>query len=270
MIKTRLETEGSVSKEQGVSGVKTSSVLEPASYVRRFISAASSRGFRVEPFGEVDSCPLVALTRRTSGRRPRVYVSAGIHGDEPAPPAALLQLLESDVFDARANWFLVPMLNPTGFTHGTRENADAIDLNRDYLSPRSSEITAHLTWLQSQPRFDLALCLHEDWEATGFYLYELNPEQRPTLASVMVATALRHMPIDPAGMIDGRPVAEQGIIRPEHEPIRIDQWPEALYLLAHHTSLCYTLETPSAYDFDGRVATLHDVVKASIDVACAK
>src|SRR5690606_39381854 len=70
------------------------------------------------------------------------------------------------------------------------------------------------------------------------------------------------------GMIDGRPVAEQGIIRPEHEPMRRDQWPEAIHLLAHHTSLCYTVETPSAYDFTERVATLVDVVKASIAVVC--
>lgn len=251
-----------------MSAVKASSTVEPSSYVQRCIAAASTCGFRVEPFGEIDGCPLVALTRRTPGKRPRIYVSAGIHGDEPAPPAALLELLASSAFDTRANWFLVPMLNPTGFFHGTRENADGLDLNRDYHAPRSAEIAAHLSWLQWQPRFDLALCLHEDWEATGFYLYELNPTHRPTLASVMVAAALRHMPIDPAGMIDGRPVAEQGIIRPEHEPMRRDQWPEAIHLLAHHTSLCYTVETPSAYDFTERVATLVDVVKASIAVVC--
>ena len=31
-----------------------------------------------------------------------------------------------------------------------------------------------MRWLARQPNFDLAVCVHEDWESVGFYLYELN------------------------------------------------------------------------------------------------
>jgi murein tripeptide amidase MpaA len=72
-------------------------------------------------------------------------------------------LLERGFFDARAVWFLCPLLNPVGLAHGTRENAGGLDLNRDYLHPASTEVRAHTAWLQRQPRFDLALILHEDW-----------------------------------------------------------------------------------------------------------
>lgn len=144
------------------------SVLDPREFAVRIEAAARAGGFRVARFGEVAGLPLLALTRRTPGPRPRIYFSAGIHGDEPAPPLALLELLQHGVFDQRAVWFLCPLLNPLGFLRRTRENPDGIDLNRDYKAPRSAEIQAHTRWLEKQPPFDLAICLHEDWETAGF------------------------------------------------------------------------------------------------------
>ena len=252
-----------------MSGVKTSSPLVPLEYLTRCERAAAAQAFRVERYGEVAGFPLLAFTRRLAGARPRIYLSSGIHGDEPAPPEALLRVLESGALDARATWFLAPMLNPIGFQRRTRENADAIDLNRDYRAMKTAEVRAHIRWLERQPAFDLALCLHEDWEATGFYLYELNPEPLPSLAPCMLAAARARMPIDPAAMIDGRAVAEPGIIRAVDEPGLRELWPEAIYLRAHHTRLVYTLETPSALPLEQRVATLAAATCAALEVFCA-
>src|SRR5438874_13646139 len=88
--------------------------LDPLEFGPRIQAAARASGFRVEPYGEIAGASLFALTRRTPGPRPRIYLSAGIHGDEPAPPLTLLALLERGHFDARANWFLCPLLNPAG------------------------------------------------------------------------------------------------------------------------------------------------------------
>ena len=243
--------------------------LDPVALVARAEALAAAQGFRVERFGETAGCPLVALTKRTPGPRPRIYLSAGIHGDEPAAPLALLRLLERGVFDARAVWFLVPMLNPAGFQRGTRDNGDGLDLNRDYLGIRSAEIAAHVRWLERQPRFDAAFCLHEDWEATGFYLYELNATQRPTLAPAMLAAVRAHCAIDPAALIDGRPVDEPGIIRPAGDPLLRETWPEALYLQAHHTTLGYTVETPSGLPLEQRVATHAAAITAGLEALLA-
>lgn len=236
----------------------------PHELVARFELAGRSRGFRTERFGEIAGCPLLALTKRTPGPRPRFYLSAGIHGDEPAPPLALLGLLECGFFDTQANWVLCPLLNPTGFLRGTRENADGVDLNRDYKHLASSEIRAHVRWLQRQPMFDLALCIHEDWESAGFYLYELNPENRPSLADPIIAAAEKICPIETAAIIDGRESATRGIIRPVADPLLRDLWPEAIYLRAHHTRLCYTLESPSALPLDLRVRTLQAAVETAV------
>lgn len=241
-----------------------SSLIDPPVLAARFETAARAQGFRFERFGEHAATPLFALTKRTPGPRPRIYLSAGIHGDEPAPPLALLELLEAGVFDHRAVWFLCPLLNPAGFLRATRENADGLDLNRDYKDLRSAEIRAHAAWLSHQPNFDVTLCVHEDWESKGFYLYELNPTGRPTLADAMIAAAARVCPIETATVIDGRTIAEPGIIRPVSDPLMRETWPEAIYLRAHHTTLSYTIESPSAFPLVQRIATLRAAIEAAI------
>ena len=238
--------------------------LDPVDFVPRFAAAAGRAGFRSLPFGEIHGHPLLVCTKRTPGPRPRVYLSAGIHGDEPAPPLALLRLMQEGFFDGRCTWFVCPLLNPTGFLRGTRENSAGMDLNRDYKDPRSPEIQAHVRWLHRQPSFDLILCLHEDWEAKGFYLYELNPLGLPTLSNVMIAAARAHGPIEDAAVIDGRPIAEPGIIRPVSDPILRDTWPEAIYLRHHHGPLDYTLETPSGLPLEQRITTQCAVLRAAL------
>lgn len=239
--------------------------LDPTDFTPRFAGAARSAGFKAEPLGEIDGHPLLAYTKRTPGPRPRVYLSAGIHGDEPAPPWALLRLMQEGFFDARCTWFICPLLNPTGFLRQTRENHAVVDLNRDYKAPRTAEVQAHVSWLQLQPNFDLIICLHEDWEATGFYLYELNPRNLPSLSPTMIAAARTHGPIETAAVIDGREAAEPGIIRPVSDPLLRETWPEAIYLRNHHGPLDYTIETASALPLEQRIATQCAVIKAAVE-----
>ena len=236
--------------------------LDPLALAARFESAGARAAFRSEPFGESGGFPLLALTKRTAGPRPRIYLSSGIHGDEPAPPLALLSLMESGEFDGRAVWFICPMLNPQGLARGTRENAAGTDLNRDYRHLASPEVQAHVRWLSRQPNFDLAVCVHEDWESSGFYLYELNPDGRPSLAGPMIAAVSPVCPIDQSPIIEGRE-ASGGIIRPHLDPLEREKWPESIYLQVHHTRLSYTIETPSALPLETRVAALRAALQAA-------
>jgi hypothetical protein len=248
--------------------VKNSSIENVAALAAKFAESGRARGFRVETFGEIEGCPLSALTKRTPGPRPRIYLSAGIHGDEPAPPQALLHLLQHDFFDHRANWFICPVLNPAGLMRGTRENAGGLDLNRDYRDSRSTEVRAHVAWLRRQPNFDLTICVHEDWESKGFYLYELNPKGRSSLAGLIVAAVSGVCPIDQSPVIDDRE-ARGGIIRPVGDPLLREKWPEAIYLHANHTTLGYTLETPSALALDQRIAAHVAAIQAAVQALSA-
>jgi protein MpaA len=238
--------------------------LDPVGFATRFAAASRAAGLRAEPYGDIDGYPLIAYTKRTPAPRPRIYLSAGIHGDEPAPPWALLQLAEEGFFDGSCNWFVCPLLNPTGFLRHTRENSAGIDLNRDYKTPQSTEIQAHVRWLGRQPNFDVVFCLHEDWEARGFYLYELNPLKLPTLANTMIEAARAHGSIESTAIIDGRESLEPGIIRPISDPLLRDTWPEAIYLRNHHGPLHYTIETPSLLPVTQRVTIQCAVLRAAL------
>ncbi len=223
------------------------------------------QGFDVDRFGEAGGVPLLGLSRRTTGVKPNIYLSAGIHGDEPAPPLALLDWLERGWFDDRAAWHLCPLLNPTGFTRATRHNADDVDLNRDFNSPRTAEIAAHVAWLGRQPPFDLAICLHEDWEAGGFYLYELNLHSLPSPARAMLAAVAAFCPVEPAATIDGWLVDEPGIIRTVDESQLGDTLPESLFLRQQGARLGYTIESPSARPLSQRIAALQQAVAAAVE-----
>jgi murein peptide amidase A len=250
-----------------MSAVKAAPV-DPIALAARIEGAGAKAGFRSEPFGESGAFPLIALTKRTAGHRPRIYVSAGIHGDEPAPPLAVVSLIESGAFDRRAVWFICPMLNPQGLARGTRENASGTDLNRDYRHLEAPEVRAHTRWLSRQPNFDLAVCVHEDWESTGFYLYELNPDGRPSLAEPMIAAASRVCAIDPSPLIEGRE-AKGGIIRPSLNPLEREKWPESIYLQVNHTRLSYTIETPSSLPLETRIEALRAALQAAFATICS-
>jgi murein peptide amidase A len=203
----------------------------------------------------------LAWRRPSSHARVHVYISTGIHGDEPAGPLAALHLLQEDRWPDDAAIWLCPCLNPTGFPINRRESAVGLDLNRDYRHLQSPEVRAHVDWLQRQPRFDVSLCLHEDWESNGFYIYELNPDQRPSLAEKILEAVAQVCPVDTSPLIENWP-AQNGVIRPQFNPEDRPQWPEAIYLITHKTRQSYTLEAPSDFPLPARVAALAAAVRA--------
>jgi hypothetical protein len=229
--------------------------------------AAHAHGWSIECFHATEGFRWLALHRPCGARAPRpaarCYLSTGIHGDEPAGPLAALRLLEENHWPAEADLTLLPCLNPVGFTANRRENGEGMDLNRDYRHPQTAEVRAHIAWLERQPSFDLSLCLHEDWEAHGFYVYELNPDQRPSLAESIVAGVAGVCPIDPSAVIEGR-AAQGGIIRPQLDPRARPQWPEAFWLIQNKTRLSYTLEAPSDFPLATRVNALVAGVNAAL------
>jgi protein MpaA len=225
--------------------------------LRETEAAAKQHGWTSETFYEHGGLKWLALHRTSSIQPPasRIYISAGIHGDEPAAPLAALRLLQENQWPLNAEIFLLPCLNPPGFTVNKRENTAGLDLNRDYRNSKAAETHAHIAWLERQPNFDLYLCLHEDWESHGFYLYEQNPDGRLSPAEKMIEAVRLVCPIDLNEIIEDRP-AQGGIIRPKIIPADRPDWPEALYLISHKSRQGYTLEAPSDFELPVRVNAL--------------
>jgi hypothetical protein len=237
--------------------------------LRDDLAAARNAGWQIEEIPVTGKPDLLAFRhstaiRNTARRTRNIYISTGIHGDEPAGPLAVRQLLQEDRWPVNADIWLCPCLNPGGFPLNRRENADGVDLNRDYRHLQSAEVRAHVAWLEKQPRFDLTLCLHEDWEAHGFYVYEVNPDHESSFGENIIEAVSKVCPIDLSPVIEERP-ARGGIIRPDVDPAKRPQWPEAFYLIMNKTRHSYTLEAPSDFLLPTRVAALSAATRAVLD-----
>ena len=249
--------------------------FSPATYVRELEAAAREGGWTIRylsstPAGTRPWLERPALKRNVAKPPPRFYLSAGIHGDEVAGPLAVLAMLRDPDFFAWVDATVFPMLNPEGLARVTRGNYAGIDLNRDYRGARSSEIRGHLAVLPKLGRYDAAMMLHEDYEATGAYLFELNEGPAPDLGTRIVRALEKHVPIDRRAQIDDF-IARDGIILRsditrlmgpiENRP----EWPEAIYLSVHHTQVCYTTETPMLQPLGKRVAAQVAAVRTVIE-----
>jgi protein MpaA len=238
--------------------------IEIQSVLNDVEAAADKHGWSKQQFYQSQEFSLFALHRSSAiAATANIYISAGIHGDEPASPLAALRLIQENNWPENVGLWMCPCLNPIGFKLNRRANAHGIDLNRGYLNPTAGEVVAHIAWLERQPKFNLCLMLHEDWESHGFYLYEQNPEQQPSLAEPMINAVSKVCPVDPSEVIEGRPAAG-GIIRPNLDPRTRLDWPEALYLISHKTRLSYTLEAPSDFALSARVDALVAAVNGAL------
>jgi len=250
------------------SGGYLGDTIDIRAVLRDIKIAAQFHGWSSESFYDTGEFPLFALHRQPLSIRDaqpvRVYISAGIHGDEPAGPLVMRHLLEENDWPEHLELWLCPCLNPIGFTLNQRANVKGIDLNRGYLNPVAEEVLAHIAWLERQPQFNLCLMLHEDWESQGFYLYEQNPDARPSFAEKMIQAVERVCPIDLSESIEGRP-ARGGILRPTVKPQDRPDWPEAFYMITQKTRQSYTLEAPSDFPLETRVNALVAGVNAALN-----
>jgi len=235
-----------------------------AQFQTAFRAAAEAAGFAPTVLTELAAGPLIAWERPGNG--PRVYLSAGIHGDEPAGPLALLELLRTEFFSADFHWSLCPALNPSGLIAATRENSCGVDLNRDYWLRGTSEVIAHAVWLDEVTTPDIFISLHEDWETAGFYFYEINlGDDNPDRARRILDAVSPWFPPEPGPEIDGHEAREPGWIYHAAEPDVPEGWPEAIYLAKKGCPISFTFETPSHAPLEQRIAAHAAAVKA----ACA-
>lgn len=218
-----------------------------------FGELAAGCGFKSEVILETEDGPVTAWEREGCG--PLVYLSAGIHGDEPAGPLAALELMRAGAFIEDIHWLICPALNPGGLKLGTRENRQGHDLNRDYFLHNTVEVAAHARWLSRDRVPDVFFSLHEDWESEGFYFYEINlKKDAPERAASVLSAVAPYFQAERGPEIDGHEVREPGWIYHGAEADLPDAWPEAIFLAKRGCPLSFTFETPSKGLLKERVA----------------
>jgi murein peptide amidase A len=259
-----------------VNGVNVSTTFDPIAFAVEIEEAARAASWTVRYLSPTESGPRPWFQRAVSNSaKPRLYLSAGIHGDEISGPLALLEMIRQPGFFDSCAVTMFPILNPNGLARGLRMNRDEIDLNRDYRNPRSLEIKDHIETLLTLGRFDASMLLHEDYEGIGAYLYELNDTLDPRLGAKIIAAMGLHVPIDlrpeiEEGVARGGVISRRDLIAKLGRIEDLPEWPEAIYLTVHHTDVSYTTETPKPFPIDARVKAQIAAVETLINVLNGK
>ena len=99
-------------------------------------------------------------------KKRKILFTSGEHGNEKASPAALYRFLYKLCYDPEYikyqvfDYYVVPLINPTGYAANTRANYQNIDINRDTGSKITVE-TQLVTNFISQRTYELAMDFHQ-------------------------------------------------------------------------------------------------------------
>ena len=221
----------------------------------------------IEHIGTAHNYPIHRIRLASTHTQRRVLITGGMHGDEPAGVEAVLQFLARDNTALLNNFsfILIPCINPYGYVHGTRETHAGIDINRSFEADDIVEATIVKKAL-GQTQFSLAIDFHEDYDATGFYLYEGNRNEQ-YIAPELAAAAKAIGPIDPEDPGEDAPDLAEGVYKVA------DSWGTqglAPYLLHFHTEHVIISETPTVWDLDQRVALHLAILDTALNIISGK
>ncbi len=166
--------------------------------------------------GRRHEVPRLRFTGPDAGHEPiRLGFFAGVHGDEPAGCTALIEfvlgLLREPGRAAGYDLWIYPVVNPTGYERGTRENHAGKDLNREFwLNSPEPEVRLIEAELQAHAFAGIAT-LHADDTCEGLYGYTHGRTLEEALLKPVLCAAERVLPRDRRELIDGF-VARDGLI----------------------------------------------------------
>lgn len=232
--------------------------------IQRWRVLANHAGCKVQALCEVEGLPVIALESAVAqAGAPAVYLSSGVHGDEPGSAWGLLTWAEKRVRELKTGAFLIaPCLNPVGLRLNTRADHRGLDINRRFHDAEDVICGPWQRWISGRAmRF--GLCLHEDYDAQGIYLYELN-HARQTAGHGIIDRCSRVIAADPRTSIDGQR-ARNGVIRRRTMPTHLPGMPEAIELHVRGCPVTMTFETPSEFDLDRRVRAQVRFIEAATE-----
>ncbi|MFZ4599210.1 MAG: M14 family metallopeptidase [Terrimicrobiaceae bacterium] len=235
---------------------------------RRWQKVARMNKMAIKEFATVAGYPLLVLCSKSSRRDlPRMYFSAGIHGDEAAATEGLVEWAENNPEIIREiDATIFPCLNPWGLVNNSRLDHRGRDLNRCYHAP-TQPIRAQIREIEGRT-FDVAMAFHEDFDATGIYIYEI-ASAKPHWAEKLLTAATPHVPVDRRNQVEGR-AASAGVIRRRIRRNSMAEWPEAFLLHFQYARRTFTVETPSEFHIQDRVRAQVAVIEMTMTLALAE
>ena len=222
-------------------------------FAQRWKALRASHGVTVREVAGVGAPRTLLCVELGDVQSPSIALSAGVHGDEPAGPWALLEIVERGDLDERFAYRIWPCTNPSGYEAGTRESADGLDMNRTFGRGGQSPEARAIVTANRDRKFALSIDLHEDDDATGFYCYEYGGGSIGL--DVLAALDEAGYPIDPLGRVTPDSAAEAAMLGGLSYSLAVAR------NAARHT---LTFETPLRAPWEDRLAMHRTAVRAAV------
>lgn len=211
-----------------------------------------------------------------------VFLSAGVHGDEPAAVYALLKFLENKVYDYLDHFSFIafPCLNPSGFELDVRKNFDGVNINCSVKDDSLiQEVDSLVQFLSNNPKkYLFTLDMHEDptdkpvegsklsENPRSFYMYEVSPDKESQIGPKIIQELEK----------DGIPVcklkkiykerSKNGIIWSRGLSDPCYNWRESIEgHMQKYTANGLTIETPTCWPLEDRIATHLKVLTIALE-----
>lgn len=235
--------------------------------IRSWRNLCKQAGLSIRSVVEIDGMPVLEIRSPTLGAKKGVYISAGIHGDEPAAVAGLFSWANRKIAVlANIPLLIYPCLNPWGFLNNSRTDKSGVDLNRVWGQADHPLVQVVSKKLQSI-ELCLSLNLHEDYDGQGIYLYEPRRGGRyDSFAEKILHSAESVIQRDCRKRIEGRKVKD-GMIRPRLRNLPKEGKPEAVYLYENKGGRNFTLETPSEFAFHDRRSAHKLMIECAVNAS---
>jgi hypothetical protein len=235
--------------------------------ISRWQALARTLGLAAQVYATAGTYALFCLRSPAFKPEGGLYLSAGIHGDELGAIEGLFSwaALEGDRLRTLPV-ILFPCLNPHGLGRNCRTDAAGRDLNRWYHRQEVPSIRAHQALLVGH-RFRLALCLHEDCDARGVYLYEFRRRGAASIGGELLRAAGPDLPTDALRRLGSRGIELIGNLGLNFT--QLPAFTEALYLARHHSERTITTETPSGYGLGQRARAQVAMIRRALELTRA-
>ena len=229
-------------------------------------TTAAENDFTVDVFGNVEEYEMVMFKKINGEDKSNIYISAGMHGDEPAPVLAILEMIRNNSFNNDYNWYIFPLVSPIALNFGNRLTPNKKDPNREYKDePKLKEVIYHTEFLKKMPKCSVCFFLHEDYDEEGFYMYSLpkeNNEKRildviKNIGKISDKKTLDYFKRKSRGLIDGEKAFKKDILKYTETAYLKKLWPN---------STMYIFETPEKISITTRI----EMIRAGIFAGLGK
>ena len=239
---------------------------DPPELVRRLEALAASPDIEMRELGRVGGWPLYALRLRARGTsRPlRVILTAGVHGVEPAGPAAVVAVVEQMIAQPELHMDLdlttVPLVNPLGYQARVRGNGQRVDLNRAFTDALDAppEVVLVRQVLRAAP-YDVGIDLHSSRSAGQRGYFALHRDALDLLGPAFSRFGVRYPILSES--TERYTVEGPGILRSSNCHTLKD------YLSDRGVRWAVTIEAPAAIAYESQVYGSTEIVHLLVEVA---